>query len=346
MTGMGGGRGSREVRNNGVSPQVRHENEKSADDLGGAIGSFGRQNAIAVMAEAALTFERARVRYQVRLKHLAKRGNTCEHSEQLLKRSQEIEDWVDESLAKLIRAHPAAAWFMRVKGIGGENIGKVIGHIEAFGKYYAPGDPLIPPHVKREPEPVFFPSEEDPEVLVARPMVWVEGIERLVTPSKLRKYAGMAPHQKRLPGQKLSYNSDLRLLLWRLGGSLLKATGKYYEFYGDYKARLERRLASQGIKILPVPKNRFCGTCQKEVALKKARFCPDCLNPLGLKAEPPGVVWKGHVHQMAQHRMTQLFLDHLWVAWRRSLGLPLRDPYPIEYLGHTQIITPEMMCDR
>jgi hypothetical protein len=30
-----------------------------------------------------------------------------------------------------------------------------------------------------------------------------------------------------------------------------------------------------------------------------------------------------------------MFFNHLWETWRRLEGLPIKDPYPIEKLGHT-----------
>lgn len=311
-----------------------------------AAERLGRRSALVVIADASMAVEQVRIGAQVRLKHLARNGATCRYTSWLLARTMAFEAEVDSHLAAMTKSHPAAPWFTRVKGTGGEAIGKVLGHIEAFGRFYDVGDPMIPKHVIRQPVMVPVPSRKDPEVFVDTPMVWVEGIERLETPSKLRKYAGMVPGQRRESGAKTDFNTELRTMLWRLGASLLKAGGKYYGFYGDYKTRLTHRLASEGVRILPTPKGRFCAACEEEVVAKAARLCPKCGGELSLKQEPPGVKWQGHVHLMCQRRMQQLFLDHLWVVWREALGLPLREPYPIEYLGHSTVISPWDMVDR
>ena len=132
-----------------------------------------------------------------------------------------LEQKVDELLARLVGDHPAAPWFSKVKGTGGEAIGKVIGHIEAFGKFYPVGDPMIPAYVTRLPEMVPVP-QDDTDELVEIPMVWVSGIERLTTPSKLIKYAGFVPGQKRKAGELTDHNVELRTMCWRLATSLMK----------------------------------------------------------------------------------------------------------------------------
>jgi hypothetical protein len=43
---------------------------------------------------------------------------------------------------------------------------------------------------------------------------------------------------------------------------------------------------------------------------------------------------RGHQHLAALRKVKKLFLCHLWETWRLSLGLPIRVPYVIEYLGH------------
>jgi len=90
----------------------------------------------------------------------------------------------------------------------------------------------------------------------------------------------------------------------------------------------------------------MCFNCNKEVVKKAAKFCPDCRGPLSLKTEPEGVLFQGHLHEMATRRMRQLFMDLLWHAWRKGAGLPVTQPYPVVYKGHSRIITCEDMMDK
>jgi hypothetical protein len=49
-----------------------------------------------------------------------------------------------------------------------------------------------------------------------------------------------------------------------------------------------------------------------------------------------------HRHLASVLRTARLFLSHLWEVCRRTQGLPVREPYPIEYDGHTIKIPAEM----
>ena len=296
---------------------------------------------LVIFADAALGVEKVRVSSQVRLTHLGKRNMFCPQTDELRKRAAELEEWVDNRVAQLVESHPAAHWFNRVKGTGGEMIGKTLGLIQGFGRFYEPSDPMIPPYVKREPVMTFVKKDEK---FVEKPMVWVSAIERFPTPSKLRKFAGLVPGLRKVAGKKLEYNDELKMMLWRLGGSFLKSRNKYAQFYDRYKQYLLDSFKGKGIKVVPTPLGRYCKVCDKEVNMKAALHCPICNEKLSLKQEPEGVIFEGHVHLMAQRRMMQLFLNHLWVVWREAEGLPLREPYPMEH-GHSGLITPEEMCD-
>jgi hypothetical protein len=50
---------------------------------------------------------------------------------------------------------------------------------------------------------------------------------------------------------------------------------------------------------------------------------------------------KGHINNAARRKMTKLFLSHLWLVWRQIEGLPTREPYVHEKLGHTTYYPPE-----
>ena len=304
-----------------------------------------RHNPLAMLGDASMAVERVRIAAQIRLSHLAKRGEACEDTRELMDRAQLLEEWVDGRLAAYLSGHPAAWWFTHVKGVGSENIAKVISRIEAFGKWYDPGDEMIPPYVHRQPQEYSFLDRTTGET-ETKVGIWVAGIERLPTPSKLRKLAGLVPGMRKESGKILPYDDELRMLTWRLGLGLMRATGKFYDFYNDYKDYLVRRETGAGHQVVPTPRQRMCFNCNKEVVKKAAKFCPDCGGPLSLKTEPEGVLYQGHLHEMATRRMRQLFMDLLWVAWRKGEGLPLRVPYAVEYGGHSRIMTCEDMMDK
>lgn len=319
-----------------------------------------RRSSFAMLGKVCLLTEHIRVELTVSEKHLERRRETCPDTLEVLAMARQFEEFVDGKLAQRLVEHPAWPWVSRIKGCGPENVAKVIARIEKFGHWYDVGDLLIPAYVHREPEMYFtlIPEDQEDEVVgnivdkidtwlvVEKVGIWVAGIERLTTPSKLRKLAGHMPGMKREAGKKLGYDQTLKMLMWRMGGSLMRAEGKFYGFYSSYKAYLINRETAKGTKIMPTPRERFCPACKKEVIKKAARFCPDCNGPLSLKTEPPGVLYQGHLHMMAKARMQQAFLDSLWAAWREALGLPVCIPYPIQFLGHRDAIKYQDWCEK
>ncbi|MFH1486888.1 MAG: hypothetical protein ABIH46_12525 [Chloroflexota bacterium] len=316
---------------------------------------------IAFFCDTALTVEKARVAAQVRMSHLERQGRSDPDTEEELRLIQLLEGFLDGRLKKWVIEHPTAKWWRYgkgceygIKGAGGaketkviedkevevisgaEVIGKVIGLIEAFGRFYRVGDDMIPPFVRREP------VEDDN----GDRWVWVEGIERLMTPSKLWKYAGLDPGARRRAGRKLGFNIQLKTMLFRLMTNFMRQRNRYFEEYTTYRDWKRAKLEAEGTRILPTPKGRYCYVCEQDLDVSAStRFCPTCGEKLGKKDEPEGVIWEGHLDFMARRRAIKLFAGHLWVVWRSALGLPVRTPYPVEYGGHSRVITPWEMCD-
>jgi len=225
---------------------------------------------------------------------------------------------VDKKVAVRLKTHPAYPWFSRVKGVGNENIAKVVALVD---------------------------------------------IEVDDTISSLWSFAGFAPGSKRVRGQKLLYNAQLKVMCFRLGTSLLRAglrmqcggctflfgstteegekrehcpkcgspllsqvaVSKYAQKYMEFKSFYEERCRRDGIKIVPAT--------QLPVVE-------------GKKVETASIMSEGHIHAMALRKMIKLFLANLWLVWRTGLGLSTRPPYAEEYLQHSHIIAPEEMVDK
>lgn len=232
------------------------------------------------LVDATLVVEKLRVQSQVRLSHLKLNNVKCEDTKELYRRVNDLEKWIDKRIAGHLESHSAYPWFSRVKGIGKENIAKVVALVD---------------------------------------------IEKASTISALWKFSGYAPGDKRVKGEKLCYNSQLRMLCWRVAGSLLKAKGKYYTKYLDFKDFYVKRCEAQRIKIVPA------------ASLPKVN---------GKKIETATIISEGHIHNMALRKMIKLFLANLWLVWREAEGLPTRNPYSQDYLGHSHIIDPWEMVDR
>lgn len=244
-----------------------------------------QQASLPVMVDTALAIERLRVASEIRQSHLALQGKHDPETDEMHRRLKELEDFVDGRVADLIEGHPAFPWFSRVKGVGRENIGKVVGLVD---------------------------------------------IRKCSHVSSLWKFAGFSVEDGVAPklrkgGGKLEYNSKLRSMCWRLGQSLMRAKGKFYDYYLKEKDKYYQRYENQGVKIVP------------------ATSLP---TRDGKRYEPDGVISEGHVHNQALRKTIKLFLACLWVVWREAEGLPITKPYAIDQLGHNSYIDPLEMVDR
>jgi len=82
------------------------------------------------LVKTMLSVEKLRVGVQVRNTHLAKQNlrdpDTCELEEQL----KGLEKFIDDRVGDYVDLHPAQPWFSRIRGIGRENIAKIVGLID------------------------------------------------------------------------------------------------------------------------------------------------------------------------------------------------------------------------
>lgn len=143
-----------------------------------------------------------------------------EETDELRNRILDLEKWVDGRVEYYIKSHPAFPWFNKIKGVGRENIGKVVGFI----------------NIERAPT--------------------ISALWKFAGYS-VDKETNTAP--VRVIGEKLTYCSRLRSMCWRLGDSLIKADGVYHERYKEYKKQYEQRCEQRGIKIVPalsLPKDK------------------------------------------------------------------------------------------
>ncbi len=284
--------------------------------------------------------------------HLKLQKRFDRDTEELVEKLADLDRFIDGKIAVYMRTHPAAPWFYRIRGVGDESIGKIIGVIR----------------IKPAEELVCSARDCRMHILRGTADKCLECGSALIdppyadTPSAIWAYAGLdvdlngkAP--KRIAGQKLTYNSRLRSVCWRLATSMLRtsirhtcthcgakasaadaeskgccgahdfkltADSKYAQYFLDQKDAEYKKLLARGWKIIP--------------AL-------DLPKKDGKRYEPEGVISEGHVHNRAVRKMIKLFLSHLFVVWRQAEGLPVRPCYAEAVLGHDGIIDPWSMVD-
>jgi len=64
---------------------------------------------LSLLVHAALAAEKVRVVCELRLSHLEKHNMTYSFTMELLDRARRFEDWVDDTVANVIKAHPTYA---------------------------------------------------------------------------------------------------------------------------------------------------------------------------------------------------------------------------------------------
>jgi hypothetical protein len=282
--------------------------------------------------------EKERVRCDITLTHLNLQGKTCEDTAKVRDKLLEMEHWLDERIAVLIKNHPAYPWFSRVKGVGPENIAKCIGPLRI------------------KPEQGYRKNTETKKLeLVDLPFA--------ATISGVWAFSGMAPDEdgkamKPKEGEVLHYNKELRSMWWRLAISLLKiglrqkcsvcgkligqtgiekhnckgaefstvATTEFSRYYLREKEKEVQKCLNRGWKIVP------------------AAELPKDKN--GKRYEPEGIISEGHIHNRALRKIIKLFQACLFLTWREAEGLPATKPYAIDVLGHDSMIDPWKMVDR
>ena len=309
----------------------------------------------------ALRAEKLRVSVQVRQAHLVRNGTPDIETEKLHELLTPVEDFIDGHLRTCLDEHPTRHWWSRISGMVSkktglplEPLGKLIGEIERFGRWYQPDDPMVPietpMHLLTKELKDSIASPGGRRIVytdeVGHPWVWVSAIERLTTTSKLWRYAGLVPGQKRVKGEKLDFNGTVKTMAFRVAqfGCILPGN-PYKALFDRYKERKALDLAEAGVSIKATPKARWCEKCQKPAGSATTKFCGDCGSKLTTHEEPEGEMYKGHLNNMAVRYMSKMFLSHLHTVWREALGLSVRPPYPVEHRGHQTIITPWDMCD-
>jgi hypothetical protein len=185
-------------------------------------------NNLACYVDASLSIEKLRVASQVRQTHLGKKNRHDKNTDNIVAKLVELEDFVNGIIAEELESHPAYWWFSKVKGIGKENIGKVVGFIR------------VKPEKGVDKDGV----EYDLPYADTVSAVW-----------EFAGYGVVEGHgPKRTKGEKLSYCASLRTMVYRLGTSLMRAKGIFYDFYNEKKTMYEQRYISKGCKIVPAEK--------------------------------------------------------------------------------------------
>lgn len=156
-------------------------------------------------------------------------------------------------------------------------------------------------------------------------------VTKASTPSAVCKFSGFAPgYDRRVKGQKLPYNSRLKLVCWKAGESFVKVCSKEGAFYGKLYSQFK------GDEVSRNENGLYQKQAKEELAAKKFRS-----DTVTKKRLQEGKLSDAHLHARAKRRTIKIFLQHYWLKGRQARGLPTPDPYSKDILGHSGIIEPQ-----
>lgn len=165
-------------------------------------------------------------------------------------------------------------------------------------------------------------------VLAAGLLAYIDP-EKATTPGKVWRFAGLDPTIKWSEGEKRPYCQDLKVLCFRIGDSFVKFSNHPNCFYGHiYRQR----------KALETQRNEagLYAEQAKRILEEKRIKSGDLRSYL-----EQGKLSPGHIEMRARRYAVKMFLAHFqWVLYETTFNEPAPRPYPIEHLGHTDLIVP------
>lgn len=146
--------------------------------------------------------------------------------------------------------------------------------------------------------------------LAAQLLAQIDDIAAFDTVSKLWRFAGYAvidgQSERNARGEKSHFNRRLKSICYLIADQFIRQqTGGYIEIYYAEKER-QRRLHPEPVT----------------------------------NGDDKKIYTDAHIHNRAWRKMVKIFLQHLWLTWRQSEGLPVSEPYVQAIMGHTNIIQP------
>ena len=153
-------------------------------------------------------------------------------------------------------------------------------------------------------------------------------ITRAPTAGHVWNFAGVNPGIVWKPKTKRPYNARLKVLVYKLGESFVKVSGRDDAYYGKlYVQRKEMEIARNEAGEL---------ADQAALKLETTNIGKDTD---AYKAYIQGKLPPAHVHRRATRWVAKLFLSH-WhqVAYEAYYGVSPPQPYAIAHLGHAHLL--------
>lgn len=220
--------------------------------------------------------------------------------------TEKLEKVIQKGLDEYSMNHPVGRWMREIVGIGPVIASGFLAHIDMRHRNRAciyKGNKRICP--------------EDCQDHFVEPV-------GSITPAKIWRYAGLDPTVRWEKGQKRPWNSELKVLSWKLGESIVKTQNNKDSFYGPlYKERRkydEEKNENNG--YVELAKNQ----------LLRFNYSKDTETR---KCYEQGKLSKGHLYAVSKRKIVKLFLSHLWEVWYQvEFGRKPSRPWIFSIKGH------------
>lgn len=180
---------------------------------------------------------------------------------------------------------------------------------------------------------------------IALLMSYIKDISRFDTPTKLCVYAGMASvngmpvikaninrikdYMFETRGREFKgFNTELSGRMFVIVDCLIRSKGYFYNMYCGLRIRLEKRSMNEGSCFQATAEDRKASGNVMEIGKYYMKN----------KKNQSLIMWSD---KNAKRRIARTFLHLFYAEWRTLLDLPVRNPYPVDYLGHNSLITLE-----
>jgi hypothetical protein len=168
--------------------------------------------------------------------------------------------------------------------------------------------------------------------LAAQVLAQIDDPGKFATISKLWRFSGYAvidgEIEHRQKGEKAPFNARLKSIVYLVVDQFIKQQTPVYSDL--YYAEKERQRV-----LHPEPICKECGGACKSKKNGDGHTVYRCIECGGMAN-----FTDAHIHNRAIRKVARVFLQHLWLVWRESEGLPVSKPWIIEHGGHADYIVP------
>lgn len=249
----------------------------------------------------------------------------------------DVEDALETRIKQVLEiwsdAHPAGRWMKSNVGVGPclaagflayIDIRKAV-HVSAIWRLAGldPTRPWLGREKARELVTAIDMTPEGIAALAAKVHVRAERLVEAATDEGRLKRGGLEKYLARRP-----WNATLKLLAWKFSDSMVKRSSHPDAFYGRLYVQFK------------------AAEVQRDIEGRNAECAARTLLERSIRdAETRRIYESGHlpagrIDLRARRRVAKVFLQHLYLVWRQSEGLPVTQPWAVAHGGHGDIIAP------